>query len=348
MTTDPYAGLKWHDAFAWGVEGVAFSDREAPADRLPRDAKEPVGDTVWFLACQSAGASVRFVTDALEIFARWRLAYAPQASAGETALSRAGLDLYGRDADGTWHWTGSQAAWRLPELESDGQLHKVPLDGRKREYRIYLPLAARPVRLEIGVRDATLEGLAPDPAPPIVYYGTSIVHGACVSRPGMTHSSILQRRLGIPMVNLGLSGNGRMEPAVMERIARIPARLFILDCLPNMSPEQITERMAPAVETLRRSHPTIPILCVADRAFTDAAFCPSRATNKAAKDAAQRAALAPLLARDPALHLYAPPSPDFGADHEGSPDSSHPSDLGSMRWADQMEPILRGLIAARP
>ena len=46
----------------------------------------------------------------------------------------------------------------------------------------------------------------------MVFYGTSITQGACASRPPMdANAAILGRRLDRPVVNLGFSGNGRMD-----------------------------------------------------------------------------------------------------------------------------------------
>ena len=60
----------------------------------------------------------------------------------------------------------------------------------------------------IGYLGAPREASA---AKPILFYGTSITHGACASRPGMVHTAILGRHLDRPVINLGFSGNGRME-----------------------------------------------------------------------------------------------------------------------------------------
>src|SRR5256885_13140974 len=45
-----------------------------------------------------------------------------------------------------------------------------------------------------------------------VFYGTSITQGGCASRPGMVHTAILGRRFDVPVVNLGFSGNGTLDP----------------------------------------------------------------------------------------------------------------------------------------
>ena len=50
------------------------------------------------------------------------------------------------------------------------------------------------------------------------------MHGACASRPGMSISSILGRRLNRPVVNLGFSGNGKMEIPVADLIGSLNRR----------------------------------------------------------------------------------------------------------------------------
>ena len=95
---------------------------------------------------------------------------------------------------------------------------------RLREYGLYLPLYNGVESLKIGVSMLRrLPGSRRD-AKPVVFYGTSITHGGCASRPGMVHTAILGRRLDRPVVNLGFSGNGRMDAAVGEYLGRSPRR----------------------------------------------------------------------------------------------------------------------------
>ena len=64
---------------------------------------------------------------------------------------------------------------------------------------------------------------------PIVFYGTSVTHGACASRPGMAHTAILGRKFDMPVVNLGFSGNGKMDLAVGEIMSQIDASVYVID-----------------------------------------------------------------------------------------------------------------------
>src|SRR5205823_11246646 len=90
---------------------------------------------------------------------------------------------------------------------------------------------------------------------PVVFYGTSITQGGCASRPGMVHTAILGRRLDRPVINLGFSGNGKMEPELAALLAELDPAVYVLDCLPNLNAQEIRERVGPFVRTLRQARP---------------------------------------------------------------------------------------------
>ncbi|MEF9932226.1 MAG: SGNH/GDSL hydrolase family protein, partial [Bacteroidales bacterium] len=58
---------------------------------------------------------------------------------------------------------------------------------------------------------------------PIVFYGTSVTQGGCASRPGMAYPAIIERKLNRETINLGFSGNGRMDKVMADKIATIKA-----------------------------------------------------------------------------------------------------------------------------
>ena len=160
------------------------------------------------------------------------------------ATGVSGLDLYVRDM-GVWRWiaNGRPGGQHTESLLADN----IP-DGRH-EFMVYLPLYNGLESLEIGVApSATLAKGPARPAGkdrPILFYGTSITHGGCASRTGMAYPSILSRRLDMPIINLGFSGNGKMEPELGVLLAEVDAAAYVLDCVSNMTPEQVVERVVP-------------------------------------------------------------------------------------------------------
>ena len=334
--------LDWHDVTQWGVEGRAWADAERLQwfDRLPAAAEKTVTPAVWSLSRDSAGMMVRFKTDATAIHVHYKLRKAQLGMPHMPATGVSGVDLYARDAGGKWRWV---QVTRPATQEVRAEIIKGLAPGF-REYAAYLPLYNGVESLEIGVpRGATFEGLAPR-AKPIVFYGTSITHGACASRPGMVHTAILGRRFDYPVVNLGFSGNGRMDAAVGEFLTQIDAAAYVIDCLPNMKPSDVTAKCVPLVKQLRAARPDTPILLVEDRRMTNSWIIPASTTFHDENHAALRAAFQTLQKEGVKNLHYISGDHLYGDDAEGATDASHANDLGFMRQADVMEPILRAAL----
>ncbi len=335
--------LAWHDVTQWGVEGRAFADMERKKwfDRLPAVADGKVTAAVWGLSRDSAGMMVRFKTDATVLWANYTLSKERLAGANMTAIGASGLDLYARDDTGKWRWVGVTR----PDAKVVRQQIIAGLAPGLREYAVYLPLYNGVENLSLGVPpDAKFERLAPRAAKPIVFYGTSITHGASATRPGMVHTAILGRRFDRPVINLGFSGNGRMDAAVGDLLVKIDAAVFVIDCLPNMNAAQVRERTVPLVKQLRAVHPAVPIVLVEDRRNTNSWILPARNQHHTDNHAALREAHAALQKEGIKGLFYVAGDGLLGDDAEAATDGSHPSDLGFVRQADVFEPVLRAAL----
>jgi lysophospholipase L1-like esterase len=334
--------IVWRDVQKWGVEGKGWTDTARYFDRLPARAQGRVPPAVWDLSRHSAGMLVRFETDATSLHARYSLLKATLALPHMPATGVSGLDVYARDEDLRDRWLAVvKPTEQRMEVKLASNIDPRP-GGKRRLYTVYLPLYNGVESLEIGLPEgASFEAVAPRREGTLVFYGTSIMHGACASRAGMSIPAILGRRLGRPTVNLGFSGNGRMEAEVGELLAELEPALYAIDCLPNMSPEQVAERAGPLVRQLRKARPRTPILLVEDRTFTSAPFF--KATREA--HAARRAALQKVYERlrDEGLERlsYLAGELQLGDDGEAATDGSHPSDLGMVRYADAYEKVIR-------
>lgn len=332
--------LDWFDVTARGVEGRAFDDipRSRWFDRFPSSAEGKVTSKVWNLSRDSAGMTVRFKTDATQIWADYTLLKEHLAGANMTAIGASGLDLYTRDDHGKWRWVGvTRPAGKVVRQE----IIKGLASGFH-EYALYLPLYNGVDKLSIGVSSgAKFEQLPPRTEKPIVFYGTSITQGASASRPGMVHTAILGRRLDRPVLNFGFSGNGRMDAAVGEFLAMIDAAVFVIDCLPNMNPQQVREKCMPLVTQLRAAHPATPIVLVEDRRQANSWILPTLQQFHSDNHAALRECFEKLQQQGTTRLYYIRGDDLLGDDAEGTTDGSHPNDLGFVRQADVFEPVLR-------
>ncbi len=336
--------ITWHTVSDWGVEGRGWGDVKRFYDRLPARAESHVRDMVWDLSRQSAGMSCRFTTDASEIQVRYTLLLPHLERRHMPATGVSGVDLYTLLDNGQWRWIGTAQPSQVRVVAS---LIREMIPGH-RTYMLYLPLYNGIDSLEIGVtKGASFKPIAPRSVQPIVFYGTSIMQGACASRPGMAIPAILGRRLNIPVINLGFSGNGRMEPEVGRLLTELDACIYVIDCLPNISPEETAERTEPLVRILRESRLTTPILLVEDRVTPYAVVQQARQEAHQKRHAALREAYERLTASGVQKLYYLAGDGLLGSDGEATVDGSHPTDLGMVRYADEYEKVLRTILDSR-
>ena len=334
----------WTDARQLTLEGQGWSDLESPYDRLPAKAKGVVRDPVWSLSHHAAGLCVRFKTNSKSIAVNWSLT-SPNLNMPHMPTSGvSGVDLYLRDSKGRWRWVANGR----PGKQEDNTATLISgLDGTTHEGMIYFPLYNGVTDLKVGTQpNSTIEPLTRSvkTSRPIVFWGTSITHGACASRPGMVHTAILGRRLDRPVINLGFSGNGRMESEVAELISELDAEIFVIDCLPNLKAPEVRDRTPELLKILREAHPTTPIILVEDRSYADAWINTSkRKRNTDSRDALRQAYQKQIDSGDQHL-LYIEGEGMLGDDDEATVDSSHPTDLGFFRMAELFEGFLREAI----
>lgn len=340
--------VAWYDVQQWGVEGKGWRETARYFDRLPTKAEKSVRAAVWNLSRDSAGMLARFETDSPAVHARYTLRTANLAMPHMPATGVSGLDLYARDGQGRDRWL-AVARPTAQKVEAPLVAGVDPAEGPgRRLYTVYLPLYNGVETLEIGVEQkASFVPVPPRRERPVLFYGTSIMHGACASRPGMAIPAIVGRRLGVPVINLGFSGNGVMEPEVGALLAELDPCVYAIDCLPNMGAEQVAERAEPLVRQLRQAHPDTPILLVEDRTYTYAPFLKSARDRHAGSRAALRKTYERLTAAGVRHLSYLEGAALLGDDGEAATDGSHPSDLGMVRYADAYERALRPLLKER-
>jgi hypothetical protein len=343
QTVPPAPELQWVDAKKLTMEGLGFKDVKSPYDRLPARAEGIVPSPVWNLSHDSAGALVRFTAATTEIQARWTVTNKSLAAANITAIASSGLDLYARTDTGKWRWLGIGQ----PTFPDTTAALVTGIPATEREFMVYLPLRNGITSLEFGVPKGST--IKPGPAraagsKPIVFYGTSITHGIGASRPGMTHVAMLGRTFNREVINLGFSGNGRMEPEVVRFVGELDPAVFVLDCLPNMNAQQVSERIAPGVKLLREARPDTPILLVEDRNIQTGFLVEARRTANEANHAALRESFAALKTENVAQVYYLEGANLLGDDGEGTVDGSHPTDLGFTRQAAEFERVLRPIL----
>lgn len=339
-------GFVWHDVKQWGVEGRGWAEADMGRfyARLPAKAEAIVRPPVWSLSQHSAGMLTRFQTDATAIQCRYTLLSPTVGMPHMPATGVSGIDLYALDGEAHWRWVSvfKPGAGTGGDPKSQSGKLVEGLDPGDRAFTAYLPLYNGLEKLEFGVPEgAKLTPFAPRSEKPIVFYGTSITHGACASRPGMCHPAILGRRLDRPVLNLGFSGNGKMEPEVGALLCELDPAVYAIDCLPNMVGDEVRARAEPLVRQLREARPDTPIVLVEDRTYANAWIKKSlRERHEQSRSALIRAFDNLVAAGVKNLH-YLEGATLLSDDSEATTDGSHPNDLGFVQQADAFEPVLR-------
>ena len=318
------------------LEGMAFDDAP-PFSRLPLNAEELVRKPVWDLSRNSAGVVAHFISDATEIHIQWELLnnFHMVHMAG-TGIR--GLDLYVKH-DKNWFHLGTGKPYKE---ENTRRLIKN-LSAEPREYMLYCPLYDGLKSLSIGLNpEATIEKIGRKDKP-LVFYGTSITQGGCVSRPGMAYPAIIGRMLNRESINLGFSGNGRMDPKIVDYISEIDAACYVFDCFPNMDIKMIKERAEVELKKLLEAHPKTPVLLVPNIMEEDGWFDPEVYNANVAENTEVTAIYNRL--KKSHKNLYMIPFKQIrNVSVEGTVDGIHLTDLGAMRMAEVMEKWIKRIV----
>jgi lysophospholipase L1-like esterase len=325
------------------IEGQAWPNQVAnDYDRLPAYAEKAVRAAVWNLSRQAAGLMIRFRSNAGQIRVRYsvggklELPHMP-------ATGVSGVDLYSINKDGGSEWSGGKFNFG-DTIEYSFQSLK---NDYVREYRLYLPLYNSVKWLEIGVPDgAVITALPVRDDLPIVVYGTSIAQGACASRPGMAWPAILGRTLDRPVINLGFSGNGKLEVPLINMISQLDAKIFVLDCLPNLTglpADTVRQKLIYAVKALKKAKPSTPVLVVehADAAIQLSDSSRNNDFNKVNETA--RLAFEELKV-DGITGIYYLPAKNMGLGIESTVEGLHPNDVGMIEYATGYADMIRDIL----
>ena len=336
----------YHDASAFPLFGKCVEQTSARYERLPVELKGVVRDQLWGLGRNSAGLYIRFRSNSTKISARWKSMvpehYMPHmADAGDN-----GLDLYILTEDKGWRFAGSGFEWGGRDKKVKSKAMVANMAPQMREYMLYLSLYNGVESLEIGVDEgAVIEAPAvdsPRSGRPVVMYGTSILQGGCASRPGMAFTSILERRLDREVINLGFSGNARLDYEIAEYITRVKdPSLIVLDYVPNSSAKLINEKGERFFRIIRDAFPDVPVIFVEDPTFPHTIFDQRMQKEVTSKNEAQKALYKRLKkAGEKKIH-YVSTDGLIGDDGEATVDGVHFTDLGMMRYSEKLLPVMR-------
>lgn len=339
------AELKYSDASKLPLYGTLAPDASKAYSRLPDSLENVVRKDLWALGKNSAGLAVRFRSDASAIGAEWTSMLKFNMN-HMTACGIRGLDLYVLDDNGQWTTVGSAR----PNFNSKHTRTLVisDMEPRMREYMLYLSLYDGVDSLMIGVDSASVilppAVNLPQREKPIIMYGTSILQGGCASRPGMAHTSILGRMLNREVINLGFSGNARLDPEIARLIAAAPdPGVVVIDAMPNCKTPEVKERLEPFYRIIREAHPDVPIVFIESPIFPIMRFNTETLATITEKNEALSDIFKRIADKDKNVY-YFKGEYVLGDCIEGTVDNYHFTDMGFTKFAEALFPLLQKLL----
>ena len=331
--------LRYVDAMEFRLINYAF-DRTL-ASRIPLNFKDSVRPTLWDRAYCTSGKAFRFATDSRAVAVRYNLlTNMHMMHMADTGIK--GTDLYIWDEDTqSWQFVNCNRPVRIdndirPRQDSiQSKVYVDRLDGKMHEYMIYLPLYDGVRWLEIGVDStATLRQPmldSPKRGKKFVFYGTSILQGGCACRPGMVATSIIQRDLDVECVNLGFSGEGKMD-----------------SCMANCTKDMCDTLTYGFVNILRTLRPEVPIFMVEGQMYSYAKYSGFYSVYLPQKNNEYHKNYLKLKADNPNNLYYITCKDLYGPNNEGTVDGIHLTDIGFWWYAQKLEPCLRAVLDGTP
>ena len=323
-------GVRWIDGKLLPIEGRAFDNVDHYYDRLPSNVTAKVNGGVRAMRHHTAGMQFRFTTDSKKLHFKW-IPYNSHLSMDHMpSTGVSGIDVYRQTPDGAWRYvktgritSAKGGSFTVPWTPGEPCLVNLPLYNGVRSF-------------SLGIEPKAKISSAPPhrgASKPVVFYGTSITHGGCASRPGLAFVNVVGRTLDVPVVNLGFSGSGVMEYEMSEHLAAIDASCYVLDCLWNMGMtnaddvnnrrgRNVDENYEPFIRNLRAKRPGVPIV-MAERCDV---YCrPQNSQDKFIRKLYEK-----LIAEGWTNLVYLPKDKMYTGDLEGTVDGCHPNDWGMM------------------
>lgn len=322
--------------------------------RIPAYLQDSVRETLWERSQCSTGIGVRFATDSKTVGVKYELLWdTHMIHMADTGLK--GTDLYAFDnSDSAWHYVNTVRPY--VKKDSNGEKTKIVegeyvenLDGSMREYMIYFPLYDGINELWVRVDSGAV--ITPgnyeiiDSSRKIAAYGTSILQGGCASRTGMASTNILGRELNAEVVNIGISGEGKMDFCMGRALAQMDGvDLYLIDPVPNCTLGMCDTITYDFIKIIADAHPDTPIVMVEGPMYPYTRYDTKLGDYLRQKNVAYRANFDKLVA-DGYKNLYYVDSIELdGPEDDGTVDGIHLTDLGFRHYADKLRPILEPLI----
>ena len=291
----------------------------------------------------STGLAIVFRTNSKNITAKWNVAYEPK-SLNTTPIMQSGLDLYIYNSNSkNWVFAGigsprgKNKQYSSPIVEN--------MSGEYHDCLLYLPIWDKVNDLQIGIDDNAEIIANENPFKNrIIVIGSSITHGSSASRPGLTYPARMERETGLEFINLGCSGECKLDEAFARMVVNYDADAYIFDTFSNPTAEQIHSRMKKFVDIIRDKRPNVPLIFLQTEIRETGNYDLKKREFEYNKRNAAKEEYSKLKNSGYKNIYFIDPAFNIGDNHENTVDGTHPSDAGFDLITNSLRPKIMKIL----
>lgn len=241
-----------------------FHEEKRKFEKIPFETAEKIGEGVlWGSGC-SAGMRLTFSTDSDVIKIRAKLRDKCVLT-HMTVCASAGFSLT-EDEDDKLKFIGNI----IPNISSNSDICEGELTlkgGKMRNYVLHLPLysGVDELFLEFNKSSRLDKFDKYQNSKKILYYGSSITQGGCVSKTNNTYQQLISEWTKTDYTILGFSGSAKAEPLMIEYLKDFVCDIFVCDYDHNApNSEYLTETHEKLYVKFRENpkHKNVPVVFV--------------------------------------------------------------------------------------
>lgn len=221
-----------------------------------------VNENLKWIGMNSSGLKLRFKTNSrvikikVEENGEWDIY-------NMTFYSQNGFDLYYFDKElNKWIYHNSSTPTYFERKKYTSVIGKFKNNDEK-EILLHFPLYTSVINLKIGLEKGSYAApINYKSKDQIAFYGTSILQGGAVSRPGLQLTNVISRHLDIDCLNFGFSGNAFLETEMAEAISKnTNIKIIFIDPEANAGyDDRLLSRLNDFIETIYKNNPSIKIV----------------------------------------------------------------------------------------
>lgn len=259
--------IKFYDAHSEPFKLYGYLLNKTNYQRIDDSYLKVITENLANLGRMSAGLRIHFKTNSRTIHLQVDATYLEYPHMALTGI--AGFDLYKKE-NGKYYYQRTF----IPPYNFKGSytVSVGDLSDKLTDYVLYFPIFSEVKQLKIGLeKNAVLEKGSSYSCPKrVVFYGSSITQGGCVSRPANTYSAMLGQLFDFDFVNFGFTGSCFAESEMANILIKNPGDIFVYDYDHNARTlEDLKKTHLPFFKKIRESHPHLPIIIISKPVFID-------------------------------------------------------------------------------